>query len=94
MRFFESYEAKKTDIELKVGYMRKLNLQKFQLYAGLDAVLSYALINESGTYIGGSGLDNKDSYPAYGMNLGVGIRYYLNKNWSIALEKRVLLLKE
>jgi hypothetical protein len=93
IREFSAYEAKRTDIDIKIGYERRFHLRKFQLFAGADAILNLGKSDETATYRSNilpppPSETRKESYSStrYGGGLFLGMRYFVSENLSFALE--------
>ena len=93
---FENYSANKRDIDVKIGYERKYNLGKAQVFVGVDGIVSQGWISEVGTSFGA--IDPNDysadiSYLNYGASVFFGMRYYLHENLSFTIENEFYYTK-
>ncbi len=84
---FASYQADKQDLDISLGYERKLNLGPVQLFGGFLGILGRGNVEDMGALSAtGDSYTGKYFYSNYGGALFGGLRLFFSKNISLALE--------
>lgn len=74
-------------MEAKVGYERKFDLKKYQIYGGVDAIGTYR-----NAVVTNPNIDGAFASPQYGGGLFLGFRRYFKEYVSISVENELLFL--
>lgn len=73
-------------LEGKIGYERKIDFRKYQLYGGIDAIIGQRNFIQKTQ-------NTEISTPQFGAGGFVGIRRYMSENWSFAIENEFHFLQ-
>lgn len=82
---YQPFIANQKSAEMRLGYMLKHHIYRLQLYAGFEAILRYAWIDEQFNQ-DVTGAPNKTNMLGYGASAFVGARMFANKHLSLGVE--------
>ncbi len=83
---FSDYMANRQDMSLRVGFERKYHKRQLQLFAFVDGVVGIGKLDETGTLKNGTAHSLQENYMSYGLAIGGGLRYFLQKHLSVGIE--------
>lgn len=82
----ESYQAEKTNWDLRLGYERKAHFQALQLYAGAALAYSTYRVQDQGITTNSTAVQADYNGNQFGASVFGGVRLFLQKYLSLALE--------
>ena len=82
---YQPFSAKQQSFELRAGYMLKYHIYRLQLYAAVDAIARYNMIDESFDQ-DLTGAPNKENFWGAGGALVFGAQMFANKHVSLGVE--------
>ena len=82
---FDTYDAKKRDFDIHLGYIRKYHSRAHQVFAGADLIYSFGKIEENGM-LSQQNYSGNYSYANYGASLLAGYSYFFSKHISMSFE--------
>lgn len=92
---FVTYRATRSDLDINLGYQRKLNLRALQLYAGAQAMLTRGNVEDvgEGEPFSSEIYTNKYYYTNYGLGVMTGAKVFLSKHLSFGVEAQANYLR-